>query len=165
MQRLTSLAAIGGAVLLSACSQPHGMAGGQGLQAGYGQGPMVTGPGWHMGPGMMGPGSAMMGPGGAMMGPSGGIWGLERLDLSAQQRSQIARIQDDAMRQQQALMTQMQAQMGPGTWDDKEQRRHYDAMSALHKQMFEIHLATRQRLLEVLTAAQREQLKPGAPTR
>lgn len=138
------------------------------LLAGCMQGPgagAAPGGAWGMGPGMMrggGPGMMMgHGPGG---GP-GAMWGLERLDLSADQRARIAQIQDEAWRQHEGWMTAMHAQDGPmarvmgGTsLDDAAAREAYRQMSALHQQMFEAHLQTRRRILEVLTPAQREQL-------
>jgi Spy/CpxP family protein refolding chaperone len=46
--------------------------------------------------------------------------------------------------------------------DDATERQRYEQMSALHKAMFETMLAARQRVLDVLTPAQREQLQRGA---
>jgi Spy/CpxP family protein refolding chaperone len=115
-----------------------------------------------MGPGMMGYGP--MGPG-MMMGAPGAMMGLERLDLSAEQRSRIAQIQDEAHEQHQVLMELMHAPDGPMTGmmggdasDDAAARQAYETMSTLHKAMFEAHLETRRKILDLLTPVQREQL-------
>ena len=50
-------------------------------------------------------------------------------------------------------------------FDNAADRRSYEEMAALHKQMFEMHLQSRQRILDVLTPAQREQLGRGRPGR
>lgn len=152
--------AAGTLAALAGCTHPYGPGPGPGPGAGYGAGPM--------GPAMMGYGPGPMGgPGHGMMGGGpGAMWGLERLDLSAEQRARIAQIQDDARRQQLAWMEAMHAQDGPmgrvmgsTTLDDAEARQAYAQMSALHQQMFDAQLQTRRRILEVLTPAQREQLE------
>ncbi|MGD9835223.1 MAG: Spy/CpxP family protein refolding chaperone [Piscinibacter sp.] len=165
---------------LAACNHPYGPGGpgpgyGPGPGPGYGHG-MMGGPGsgWGMGPGMMGGpyggwgmGPGMMGGpyGGSGMGPGmmGGMWGLGRLDLSAEQRSRIDAILAEERRKHWVLMRSMPE---PGeTLDDKGERSRYEAMAALHRQMFESHLEARRRILEVLTPAQREQLGPRGPAR
>lgn len=140
------------ALLLTACNHPGGM-------------------GWGSGPGMMGGGPAMMGSG--MMGggygmgmvgsPGAMFWGLERLDLSADQRSRIAAIQDEMHKRHWTSMQAMHAESSwMGAWaDEGAQRQRFEQMSALHKQMFDAHLDTRRRILEVLTPAQRQQLTAG----
>jgi len=171
MSTLKTVAAIGLAVTMVACTHPYAMGPGGGYGPGPGMGPGPgAGPGyWGMGPGMMGGdyGPGMMGGGygpGMMMGHPGAMWGLERLDLSAEQRRQIAQIQEEAQRQHWEWMRAMHAQDGPHWWgppDEQGERRSYEAMAALHKQMFEAHLQTRKRILEVLTPEQREQLGRG----
>lgn len=147
-----------------------GCMGPQASAAGPGYGPGMMGQGTGMmghGPGAMGgPGRGMMMGGPGMMMGGGGMWGLERLDLSAEQRARIAQIQDEARRQQQAWMEAMHAQDGPmgrvmgsTSLDDAEARQAYAQMSALHQQMFDAHLQTRRRILEVLTPAQRAELE------
>jgi Spy/CpxP family protein refolding chaperone len=111
----------------------------------------MGGPYGPMGPGMMADGMAG-GPG----------WGLGRLDLSGEQRKQLAEIQADIGRRQWALMNAMHAQGGPmhgSPWDEAEDRRSYEAMAAVHRQMFELQLEARRRMLAVLTPPQREQLE------
>ncbi|HEX6320160.1 MAG TPA: Spy/CpxP family protein refolding chaperone [Burkholderiales bacterium] len=164
----------------SVISQPYG-----GYGPGYGMGPGMMGPGmmggygpgYGMGPGMMGPGMmggygpgygmapGMMGPG--MMGGYGGGWGYGYgLDLSQEQRSKIADIQQDMARQRWELMEKLHAQGGPmyeafgsGTFDEQAARKAYDAMAGAHKQMFESWLDARKRMDAVLTPEQREQMK------
>lgn len=156
---------------LAGCMGPQGRAAGPGDGPGMmGQGPgmMGYGPGAMGGPGRgmtMGGAGMMMGGPGMMMG-GGTMWGLERLDLSAEQRARIAQIQDEARRQQLAWMEAMHAQDGPmgrvmgsTSLDDAEARQAYAQMSALHQQMFDAHLQTRKRILEVLTPAQRAELE------
>ncbi len=192
MRSIFVAAAVTAALALSACSHPGGHGPGPGAMGagpmgsgpmgphgamGGGPGPMGSmpmggmggmggmGPGPGMGMGMMGAGPAW-GPGGmGMMAGPGTLWGLERLDLSAEQRTRIAQIQDEARRQHQAMMQAMHAQGGPmaqvmgGTaLDDEAARQAYARMADVHRQMFDAHLQTRRRILEVLTPAQREQL-------
>lgn len=155
------LTLLGLALAVSACTHPAYMGPGPGPGPGYG-------PGWGMGPAMMGESGPYrgwgMGPGMGGDGPAR-LWGLERLDLSPEQRSKIAAIQDEAARRRWALMGEMHAQggWGRGPMDDEGERRAYDAASALHKQMFELHLDARRRILEVLTPEQRTQLGRGRP--
>lgn len=158
-------------VALSSCGYPRG--GGPGPGAGpWAMGPGMPGPGmmgdgphgWMMGPGMMGGG-----PGGWGMGWGMG-WGLGRLDLSAEQQARIAEVQADIGRRQWALMNTLHAQGGPlqggpGPWDEAAERRAYEAMASVHRQMFDLHMEGRRRVMEVLTPAQREQLARGAAGR
>lgn len=148
------------ALVLSACGHPGSM-------------------GWGTGPGIMGGGPAMMGsgPSGGMMGGSYGMgmgmmgspgtMGLERHDLSADQRARIAAIHDELQQRHRASMQAMHAESGPmSAWtDEAAQRQRFGQMSAQHKQMFDAHLDARRRILEVLTPAQRQRLttdKPGS---
>jgi len=150
MNTLKTVTGLALAITLGACAQPYGM--GPGMGPGYGPG-CGAGGGWGMG--MMGGGC---GPG--AMGHAGAMWGLERLDLTAEQRARIAQIQDEARQRHRELARAWHAEGGPrrGPFDDQAERRDYEAMAAHHKQMFEFHLQTRQRILEVLTPPQREQL-------
>ncbi|MBK6005812.1 Spy/CpxP family protein refolding chaperone [Ramlibacter ginsenosidimutans] len=142
-----------------------GMMGGGG---GYGM--MGPGYGYGPGPGMMGGGYGMMGPGGYGGGPGmmGGGWGALPSDLSAEQRARIAEIQREFRKQQWPLMQQMQEAMwdsGSGPQDEQAERRDYDRVAALHKQMFENMLASRKRMEAVLTPEQREQMRQAWGTR
>jgi Spy/CpxP family protein refolding chaperone len=155
---------------------------GPGMMGGYGPGDCGYGPGYGMGPGMMGGGmggygmgSGMMGgygPGGYGMGPGmmggngpGAYFGLK---LSDEQQRKIADIQEEQWRKQWALMNSMhelrfkelRAEQS-GKADDAEARKTYQAMADLRKQMFENSLDTRKRINSVLTKEQREQLQQG----
>ncbi|MFI4927073.1 MAG: Spy/CpxP family protein refolding chaperone [Burkholderiales bacterium] len=142
-----------------------GMMGGGG---GYG----MMGPGYGNGPGMMGGGYGMMGPGGYGYGGGpgmmGGGWGALPSDLSAEQRGKIAEIQREFRKQQWPLMQQMQETMwdsDSGPQDEQAERRGYDRVAALHKQMFENMLASRKHMEAVLTPEQREQMRKAWGTR
>ena len=125
----------------------------------YSPGPQThpwQGNGPMMGPGMMGPGQ--MGPG--MMG------GIGRLrDLGPEQRSRISDIQREYRARQWSLMQQMHELMwnapGDDEFDEQAQRRTYDQMAALRKQMFENALDMRKRVDAILTPQQREELRRG----
>ncbi len=142
----------------SALAQPWGM--GPGMMGGGGGG-------YGMGPGMMGGyggGGYGMGPG--MMGGGYGGDALAGLDLSAQQRKQIAQIQEETAKSRWQLMGAMHEQgyhmngmFGAGPLDEPAARKAFDAMAATHKAMFELSLGARKRIDAVLTAEQREQLR------
>jgi Spy/CpxP family protein refolding chaperone len=154
---------------LSAGAQPYGM--GPGMM-GNGQG------GWGMGPGMMGSGGGGCGMGPGMMGGSGdwgmgpgmmgglgyGEWVLDRLDLSAEQRTKIVEIQKDLSSKQWDLMRRMHDQQwqlrrnSPGALDEQAARAAFAAMTEAHRQMFDLSLDGRKRIDAVLTPQQREQL-------
>jgi len=136
---------------------------GQGYGPGYG--PMGPGMmGYGAGPGM---GSGMMG---GMMGP-GMMYGgnpYAALDLSAEQRTKIANIQEGLWRKQWDLMGKMHEEryhmhqlMSGAVPDDASARKAYDAMANAHKQMFDAMLDARKQIDAVLTKEQREQLKRG----
>jgi len=146
-----------------------GMMGGYGA-GGYGMGPGMMGGygpgGYGMGPGMMGGyGSGGYGMGPGMMGGAGPYAGL---DLSSEQRSKIADIQQALWRKQWDLMGKMHEgrfhmhqQYGGAETDDSAVRKAYQAMADAHKQMFEATLDARRRIDAVLTKEQREKLKGG----
>ncbi len=131
--------------------------------------PAARGYGPGSGPGMMwgGGGYGMMGPGGygyGMGGPGmmGGGWGALPADLTPEQRGKITDIQREFRKQQWPLMQQMQEAMwdsGSGGFDEQAERRDYERVAALHKQMFENMLASRKRMEAVLTPEQREQMR------
>lgn len=151
----------------------------RGYGPGYGPGPgMMWGGGGYgmMGPGGYGPGPGMMGGGYGMMGPGGyggpgwgggpgmmgGGWHVLPNDLSAEQRGKITEIQREFRKQQWPLMQQMQETMwdsGSGPQDEQAERREYDRVAALQKQMFDNMLAARKRMEAVLTPEQREQMR------
>lgn len=138
-----------------------------GYGPGYGPGPMMGGYGGGYGPGPMmgGYGPGMMG-GGAGWGPGmRGGYGYGALpDLTADQRTKIGDIQREYRARQWPLMQQMHELMwgdGSGTFDEQAQRREYDRVAALQKQMFENALESRKRIDAILTPQQREELRRG----
>lgn len=144
---------------------------------GYGYGPGPGGP-REMGPGMMWGGHPHMGPGmmggyrgygmgpGMMMGGYG-LGAIYRLDLSDDQRRQLAKIDDELRRKNWDLMGKMQDEMArlrDATWAaDKRDRNAILAaskrMSELRLQMLENRLDAEDRGEALLTAPQKEQLK------
>jgi len=144
------------------------MMGGPGY--GYGgraeMGPGMMGGGYHMGPGMMG---GYRGHGmrpGAMMGGYG-LGAIQRLDLSDDQRRQIAAIDDDLRRKNWDLMGKMQDEMSKlrdAAWaSDKRDRNAILAasrrISDLRQQMLENRLDAQDKAEALLTAPQKEQLR------
>lgn len=146
--RKQAIALAGAAVLAlgAALAQPGPMMGG------YGPGGMMGG----YGPGMMG------GYGGMMGGYGYGYGALP--DLTSEQRTRIAEIQRDQRARQWPLMQQMHELMWAepsGSYDEQAQRRDYDKLAGLQKQMFESSLETRKRIESVLTPQQREEWRRG----
>lgn len=153
-----ALIALASGLLLagSVVAQPYGM--GSGMMGGAG--------GYGMGPGMMGG----HGSNGSGMGPDmmwGGYAGdaYAGLDLSADQRKQIAKIQDEVNKSHWQLRNSMHQQgnhmyggFGPAALDEAAARKAFDSMHATQKAMFELSLGARKRIDAVLTPAQREQM-------
>jgi Spy/CpxP family protein refolding chaperone len=147
---------------VSAHAQPGGW--GPGMMNGYGAGPggmmdgygrngMMDGygreSGWH---GMMGP----------QMGFRTDYWSLK---LSDEQRDKILAIERASSSKRWELMGRMREQglrvhesYATGKLDDEALRRGYQAMSEVHKAMFEASLQARKDVQAVLTPEQREQL-------
>jgi Spy/CpxP family protein refolding chaperone len=153
MKHSIRIAATAAALLLAACSQT-------GTDTGAG---VPFGPGYAMmaGYGMMGPRSGMMmGPGYGMMGGWGG-WGSLPADLTQDQRRRIGELQREQRSRQWPLMQQMHELMWAdgGAFDEQAQRRDYERIAALQKQMFENMLESRRRVDAVLTPEQREELR------
>ena len=131
----------------------YGMMGGRGQGQGYNMGPGMMGgygqgygqnQGYGMGPGMMGD-----------YGPQ------SNLNLSAEQRGKIAKIQENARRKQWELMGKMedeQAHMNDQYYsddrDDDAVSKNYRKMSELRQQMFDLSLSTRKQTDAVLTKEQ-----------
>lgn len=149
----------------AACAQPYGPGYGMGPGGGYG-------PGYGMGRGMMGGG---YGPGYGMgPGMMGGGYGYVP-NLTPEQRTKLAEIQQEFAQQHWGLMSAMHSQggpmaqfFGPGAGDEKAARQAYEAMAAAQKQMFEASLEMRKRMDAVLTQEQREQMRKywrGGPSR
>ena len=130
-----------------------GMMGGYGQAQGYGMGPDMMGSygsGYGQGYGM---GSGMM----------GGYGPGSNLNLSAEQRSKIRKIQDDARHKQWELMGKMQdeqAQMSEQYYannrDDAALSKNYRKMSDLRHQMFDLSLSTQKQTDAVLTKEQHD---------
>lgn len=142
-----------------------------GMMGGYGgMGPGMMG--GMMGPGMMGYG---MGPG--MMGGYGGMGAgmmggaLWSLDLNDSQRSQILKIQDDARRKNWELLGKSQDEtaklrdgyLASGKLDRKGILDAYKRISDLRLQRIENTLDATEKMENVLTAQQRDQLKRWGP--
>ena len=150
---------------------------GMGSGGGYGYGP---GYGYGMGPGMMGPGwggGYGMGPG--MMGSFGPDYGMgsgtmfgygtrSDLNLSAEQRSKIAKIQNDVRRKHWEIMGKMQDEQAlmneqyySDQRDDAALSKSYRKMSELRQQMFDLSLSAQKQIDAVLTKEQRDKLRRG----
>jgi len=144
-----------------------GMMGGNG--PGYGMGPGMMGgygAGHGMGPGMMGPG--MMGSGMMGSGMMGGYALGPDLNLTTEQRSKIAKVQDDARRKQWDLMgkmhderSQMNELYSSDKRDDAALSKSYRKMSELRNQMFDLSLSAQKQIDAMLTQEQRDKLKQG----
>ena len=154
---------------------------------GYGMGPeegmvMDRDRGYGMGPGMMGPGYGPgygygMGPG--MMGSFGPDYGIgsgtmfgygtrSDLNLSAEQRSKIAKIQNDVRRKHWEIMGKMQDEQAlmneqyySDQRDDAALSKSYRKMSELRQQMFDLSLSAQKQIDAVLTKEQRDKLRRG----
>ncbi len=141
-----------------------GMMGGYG---GYGMGPGMMGgaAGYGIGPGMMG-GSAGYGMGPGMMGGAG-LGGIDRLDLTDDQRSQLAKIEGDLRTKNWELMGKMHDQMDDlHDLDSASGKRDRSAilaankrMTDLRQQMLENSLDATEKAEALLTPQQREQSK------
>lgn len=142
---------------------------GPGWMGGYGMGPGMMGDygpgGYGMGPGMMGG----YGSGGYGMGPGmmsgygrGGGYAYARLNLTDEQRTKIAAIEEEFGRKQWDLMDKMHDQHYD-LWrgDENASRKAFEVMSSARKAMFENSLEARKRIDSVLTSEQREQLRRG----
>ena len=148
---LSAAILVGGAVIgASALADPE--------QGGYGYG---------MGPGMMGGGYGAgygMGPG--MMG--GGYGSRADLNLTAEQRGKIAKIENDVRRKHWELMGKIQdeqSQMSERDLSDPSSdaalSKGYRNISELRHQMFDLSLSARRQIDSVLTKEQREKLGHG----
>lgn len=175
----TAIAAAIALGVIGATAYAHGYGPGMmGSYGGYGMGAgMMGGYGGHgMGPGMMGGyGGYGMGPGmmggyhGSGMGPGmmGGyeLGAIERLDLTADQRQQLDKIEGDLRKENWALMGKMHDQMDelyePEATSGKRDRAAILAankrMSELRQQMLENSLNAADKAEALLTPQQREQ--------
>ena len=168
MKRMNLRRTLGAAILMggaiaggSALADPpqdaygHGYGMGGGMMGGYGMGAdgMMDGQGrgYGMGFGMM-----------------GGYGSRADLHLTSEQRSKIAKIQDDVRRKHWDLMgkmqderSQMNEQYNADPRDDAALSKSYRKMSELRQQMFDLSLAAQKQVDTVLTAEQREKMKHG----
>lgn len=162
VRRILAAAALAGAAALGTSALAHG---GYGYGPGYGMGPaMMGGYGGYghgfrygMGPGMMyGYGRGYgAGPGFA-------------LDLTDAQHAKIDKIQQDTATKQWELMAKLQderVRLDRLYYSDKRDGaavgKSYKAISGLRQQMFDNSLAARKQIDGVLTKEQREQLSSG----
>lgn len=149
-------AALIGAMTMAAgalAEPPRGAYGygmGSGMMGGYGMDPGMMG-GYGMGPGMM-----------------GGFGSGVDLNLSAEQRSKIARIQEDVRRKHWDMMGKMQEeqlqmneQYSSDTRDDAMLSKNYRKMLDLRQQMFDLSLSAQRQIDAVLTKEQQGKLKRG----
>lgn len=137
---------------------------GFGMMGGPGMGVMGGGTGGMMGPGMGGMG--MMG--GGMMGPGMGMGmhPLDVLDLTDDQRAKLAKTQDETRKRnwdlmgklfdEQARLRDIYATERP---DPKQVGQVYGNIAKLQQQMAEIAAEAHNRMLDVLTKEQRDQLQ------
>ena len=176
IRKALSVAMMVGASLTAcpAIAQPSGEWGG------YGMGPF--GPNFGMDRGIMGgygPGYGMdmgimrgSGPGYGMergpMGPMGRYGLAPGLDLSAEQRGSISRIQEDTRRKHWELMGRIQSeqarmneQFGAEDRDDAAISKTYRNISDLRHQMFDLTLAAQKQMDAVLTKEQRDKQRRG----
>lgn len=157
-----------------------GMMGGYGQGYGPGYGMMGGyGPGFGTGPGMMGGYGQGYGPGYGMMGGYGPGFGMGPgmmggygpgydLNLSAEQRSKIAKIQDEVRRKHWELMGKMQDEQSKMVELYNADKRDDAALSAsnkkiaeLQQQMFEQSLSAQKQMDAILTKEQRDSLRRG----
>jgi Spy/CpxP family protein refolding chaperone len=101
-------------------------------------------------------------------GMMGGYGSRADLHLTSEQRSKIAKIQDDVRRKHWDLMgkmqderSQMNEQYNADPRDDAALSKSYRTMSELRQQMFDSSLAARKQMDAVLSAEQREKMKHG----
>ena len=160
---------MGGTVVAAGSANPpqgnfgpdYGM--GPGMMGGYGMGRMMGG--YGMGRGMMGGQGSGYGMGPGMM---DGYASRADLNLTAEQRSKIAKIRNDVRRKHWDLMgkmqdeqAQMNEQYNSDQRDDAPLSKSYRDMSELRQQMFDLSLSARRQIDAVLTQEQRDKLKRG----
>lgn len=137
---------------------------GMGMMGGPGMGMMGMMGG--MG-GMMGPGMGMMG--GGMMGPGMGMMGagpFAMLDLTDDQRAKLSKIQDETRKRQWDLMGKLYDEharlrdvYATERPDPKQVGQAYGNIAKIQQQMAEIGTDAHNRMFDVLTKEQREQLQ------
>lgn len=152
----------------------NGAGWGPGMMGGYG-------PGWGMGPGMMGGNGPGWGMGPGMMGGYGPGWGrgsgmmrgygvLSALNLTDEQRKKIEGIQDATRKKQWEVTGKMLDEasklrdlLAANPVDRVATDAQYERLQALHKERFDIALDSRKKIMDALTAEQRERLRHYGP--
>lgn len=142
-----------------------GMMGGMGPGMGMMGGGGMMGPGMMMGPGGMGMGQGMMGGMGMGGGPGMGAGMFAMLDLTDDQRKQMAKIQEDVRKrhwntmgkimEEQARLSELYASEKP---DAKQVGQAYGSIAKLQQEVLEGNLQAQNQMLDVLTKEQRDQL-------
>ena len=130
--------------------------------------PGPGGPGPMRGLGPLNPMGGMQPGTMGQLGMVGQMAGLGTLDLRVEQRSRIDEIRNEARQRGLEILRAAQTPGEPSAaqaapLDEPAERGAYDAMAVAHRQVFELHLQARNRILEVLTPEQRERL--GRPRR
>ncbi|WP_303907846.1 Spy/CpxP family protein refolding chaperone [Thiohalomonas denitrificans] len=147
----------------SAQQQPPQQRSGPGMMQGQGTGPgMQGGPGMAQGGRGMGPGA--MGPG--MMGGGYGMGGIWSLNLDEKQRQQIGEIMQQQQKQQwerrarmQEAMNQLNRLYANETPDPEKVGEAYARMSEIQREIAESQVRAHNRMWELLTEEQRQQLR------
>ena len=122
-----------------------------------------------MGPGMMGGYGPDYGMGSGMMfGYGRELCTRSDLNLSAEQRSKITKIQNDVRRKHWEIMGKMQDEQAlmneqyySDQRDDAALSKSYRKMSELRQQMFDLSLSAQKQIDAVLTKEQRDKMKHG----
>jgi Spy/CpxP family protein refolding chaperone len=180
LRKTFSGAALIGAMIVATTALADPPQGGYG--SGYGMGPGIMGgygQGYGMGPGMMGSYGQGYSVGPGMMGGYGPDYGMvpgvmggygtgADLNLSAEQRSKIAKIQNDVRRKHWEIMGKMQDEQAlmneqyySDQRDDTALSNSYRKMSELRQQMFDLSLSAQKQIDAVLTKEQRDKLRRG----
>lgn len=145
---------------------------GYGMMGNPGMG-MMGGMGGMMGPGMgmmgMGPGMSGMGMMGGGMGPgmmAMGMHPFDMLDLTADQRTRLAKIQDETRKRHWDLMgklfdehARLRDVYAADRPDPKQVGQVYGNIAKIQQQMAEIATDAHNRMSDVLTKEQRDQLQ------
>ncbi|MDI5919185.1 Spy/CpxP family protein refolding chaperone [Halomonas sp. LR5S13] len=143
---------------------PGGMM--MGGQGGMGPGMMMGGQG-NMGPGMMMGGQGGMGPS-MMMGGQGGMAGIldeEQLSSLREMRREHRSAHFERMGEMMNLRDDMMLLMQAERPDPEEVQALHGQMATLHGEMMADKVRMRNRMQDLLTDEQREQLKQGASSR
>jgi Spy/CpxP family protein refolding chaperone len=166
LRKTLSGAALIGAMIMTTSALADPPQGGYGPGYGMGSGMMGSyGPGYGMGPGMMGGFGPDYGMGSGTM---GGYATRSDLNLSAEQRSKIAKIQNDVRRKHWGIMGKMQDEQAlmneqyyADQRDDAALSKSFRKMSDLRHQMFDLSLSAQKQIDAVLTKEQRDKMKGG----